>query len=140
MNKNIAIGAAFIISLLFFGCGKRNVYHLEAKNNANESITNVSVMINNSEITLGVIAPNAHAFYGFVSARHPLPEKFSITWTTPDGVQHEKTLAVKGQIPESFDEITIYVTIDSDNEVELSWEEDAVAKERLQSGGGVRKL
>lgn len=123
MNKIIRAVATLGFTLALYGCGARNMYDLEVRNAGKEQLDDVAVKYDNFDFTFGVVSPNSRKNHGFVGKKHPVPEKATVSWKTPDGKLHAQTVNVKNKLPKSFDDITIMLDIDVTGNVSVSWEQ-----------------
>ena len=94
---------ASMVASLLSGCslmmgGRLNAVVLN--NTGKQELNDAHVSYGEFESVGGVLVPGAVAGHGGIS--HPLPERATVQWRTPDGTLHSKEVAVRSQLPKGF--------------------------------------
>ena len=124
MKTLMYLSIIFILTSCDVRTKSRCWYHMLIKNDCSENVSDVILKYKKANFEFGIIGAKVDAKYSFVGEKHPLPDKATVEWQSKDGKIHKKIIEIKSQVPKSFEEITIILTITPDNEVSVSYKNE----------------
>jgi hypothetical protein len=76
------------------------MYNVAVKNATRQHLVDVHVSFGDFSSLTTQLHPDSHMRQGRVP--HPIPDRATVTWRTPDGAVHKKEVAVKPAVPADF--------------------------------------
>ena len=97
MIRRVALSALLLLVACATGVP---VYNVAVKNATPEHLVDVRLSFGDFRSLTTQLRPGAHLRQGRVP--HPIPDRATVTWRTPDGAVHTKEVAVKPAVPADF--------------------------------------